>query len=96
MAARTCSSRNERHGSNTKSTAKSSQPSRYPASFEAGNHRSTDVRHQAADRNGNDEAPQLPKQVCGNECAGGSHDRLEEHPGRAEVIAGGHGSGFFS
>ena len=59
------------------------------------NEGATDVRHQAADHNGNDEASQLPKQVCGKEYAGGSHDRLEERPGRAEVIAGGHCSGSF-
>ncbi|MGD0282111.1 MAG: hypothetical protein ABSB95_07095 [Dissulfurispiraceae bacterium] len=41
------------------------------------NDRATDVSYQTADHNGNDEAPQPPKQVCGNECAAGGNDILE-------------------
>jgi hypothetical protein len=61
------------------------QPPRYPASFEAGDDRTTDVREQASHGHGHDQAPQSPDQVGGENERGSSDDTLQHDARRVRA-----------
>ena len=61
-----------------------------PASFEAGDDRTTDVREQASHGHRHDQAPQSPDQIGGENERGSSDDTLQHDARRARAPRAGH------
>jgi hypothetical protein len=81
----------EGHGSECQQQQPYRQPSRYPASFEAGNHRSTDVRQKTADEGRHNEASQAPHEVRREKNGSERDNRFDDDPRTLRAGGGGHG-----